>query len=249
LALEPLPGHGPVARAATSPLALAAGAAGAGVGAVLAVLAGSPVALVTAPLAYAAGLALAARRRGRRRPRPERIDPFTVGQRWRPFVQGALQASARYRRTVEGVDSGPLRERLEEIGVMVDNGVRECWRVAQRGHQLDDAVSALDAGGIRARLARLESGAGGDADESVARSLQARLATAERLAGVATEARERLRVLQARLDEAVARATELALGPARTGIDAGGLGGDIEHLVDDLEALRAGLEEAEAAGQ
>lgn len=244
LALQPLPGRRPLARAATSPLAVAAGAAGA----VLGLLAeAGPAALLTGALAYAAGLAVAHARR--RRPRPERIDPFTVGQRWRPFVQGALQASARYRRTVEGVGPGPLRERLEELGAMVDSGVRECWRVARRGDELDDAVSALDAAGTRARLARIEEGTGGGVDESVARSLRARLSTAERLAGVATEARERLRVLQARLDEAVARATELALGQGGTGLDAGALGGDIEHLVDDLEALRAGLEEAEAAGE
>lgn len=242
LALQPLPGRRPLARAATSPLALAAGGAGAGLG----LLAGWP-ALVTGALGYAAGLAIARTRR--RRPRPERIDPFTVGQHWRPFVQGALQASARYRRTVEGVGPGPLRDRLEEIGTMVDTGVRECWRVARRGHELDDAVSTLDAAGIRARLARIEEDGGGGADESVARSLRARLSTAERLSGVASEARERLRVLQARLDEAVATATELALAQGGTDLDAGALGGDIEHLVDDLEALRAGLEEAEAAGE
>ncbi|HEV2767085.1 MAG TPA: hypothetical protein VGV63_05185 [Acidimicrobiales bacterium] len=242
MALQPLPGGRSLARAATSPLVVAAGAAGA----VLGLAIEAPLALVTAPLAYAAGLAVA---HLRRRPRRERIDPFTVGERWRPFVQGALQASARYRRTVEGVDPGPLRERLEEIGAMVDSGVRECWRVARRGHELDDAVSALDAAGTRARLARVEEGTGGGADESVARSLRARLATAERLGGVASDARERLRVLQARLDEAVARATELALAQRGTGLDAGALGGDIEHLVDDLEALRAGLDEAEAAGQ
>lgn len=246
LALQPVPGHRPLARAATSPLAVVAGAAGAGLGTALGLLVESPLTLVAAPLAYVAGLVLAHRRRGRPS-RPERIDPFTVGQRWRPFVQGALQASARYRRTVEGVDPGPLRERLEEIGAMVQSGVRECWRIARRGHELDGAVSALDAAGTRARLARIE-GAGSDTDESVARSLRSQLATAERLSAVATDARERLRVLQARLDEAVARATELALGQGATALDAGGLGGDIEHLVDDLEALRAGLEEADAAG-
>ncbi|MBW3548416.1 MAG: hypothetical protein KY452_09825, partial [Actinobacteria bacterium] len=112
MALQPLPGRRPLARAATSPLALAAGAAGVVSG--LVVSAGSLGVEVVAgtALAYAAGLALSLVRR--RRPRPERIDPFTVGQRWRPFVQGALQASARYWRTVEGVGPGPLRDRLEE---------------------------------------------------------------------------------------------------------------------------------------
>lgn len=242
LALQPLPRPRPLARAATSPVAVAAGAAGV----VLGLFAAWPVALVAGALAYVAGLAVAL---ARRRPRLERIDPFTLGERWRPFVQRALQASARYRRTIEGVDPGPLRERLEEIGGMVDSGVRECWRIARRGHELDDAVSALDRTGTRARLGRIEEGAGGGADESVARSLRARLSAADRLAGVSSDARERLRVLQARLDESVARAIELALAQGGSGLDAGGLGGDLEHLVDDLEALRAGLEEAESAGE
>ncbi len=64
MALQPLPGRRPLSRAATSPLVVAAGAVGAGLGLLIEL----PVALVTGPLAYAAGLAVAHRRR---RPRPE----------------------------------------------------------------------------------------------------------------------------------------------------------------------------------
>jgi len=57
---------------------------------------------------------------------------------------------------------------------------------------------------------------------------------------VASEARDRLRLLDARLDEAVARAVELSLG---TG-DARALQGDVDQLVEEMEALRLALEDA-----
>ncbi|MDQ3147987.1 MAG: hypothetical protein M3R01_13860, partial [Actinomycetota bacterium] len=51
-----------------------------------------------------------------------------------------------------------------------------------------------------------------------------------------------------RLDEAVARAVELSL---RTGdhIDVGGLGSDVDQLVEEMESLRAALDDTGGAGQ
>jgi hypothetical protein len=62
------------------------------------------------------------------------------------------------------------------------------------------------------------------------------------MASVAQQARDQLRLLDARLDEAVTRAVELSL---QTGDDADltGLGSDVDNLVLDMEALRAALEE------
>ena len=68
---------------------------------------------------------------------------------------------------------------------------------------------------------------------------------------VAQDAQDRLRLLDARLDEAVARAVELAIQAEDVG-ELGGLGGDVEELVSEMESLRVGLEEvsgtARAAG-
>ena len=61
---------------------------------------------------------------------------------------------------------------------------------------------------------------------------------------VVNEARDRLRLLDARLDEAVARATELALQTGED-VDLSGLGTAVDRLVEDMEALRAALEETE----
>ncbi len=151
--------------------------------------------------------------RARRRARA-RIDPFAVGERWRPFVRSALQARARYHDVVAGVAPGPLRERLGDIGRRIDEAVDDCWQVARRGHELDRARRTLDPA----------------------------LPQAERLARRADGAHERLSELDRQLEGAVARAVELAatagdplvLGPVR---------GDVERLVDELEALRQGLDE------
>lgn len=230
-----------------SPVALVL--AGAGGGAAL--LLGLPAiaAVGTGAVAYVAGAALALARRRSARPRRERIDPFTVGEPWRHHVRGALQAQARYSRAVGNVAAGPLRERLEDIGRRIDQGAAECWRVAQRGDALDDAVGALGVSGTRRRLADLEGASGASAsDEPVVRSLQAQLAAAERMEGVAAEARERLKVLSARLDQAVATAVELTVR-AGGAADTSSLGSDVDSLVDELEALRSALDEADSLGE
>jgi hypothetical protein len=59
-----------------------------------------------------------------------------------------------------------------------------------------------------------------------------------------SDARSQLRLLDARLDEAVTRAIELSLrSPADA--DLTGLGSDVESLVQDMEALRAALEDVD----
>lgn len=207
-------------------------------------------------LAYVAGAAVSLARRRRPR-RTERIDPFTVGETWRRYLRGALNAQARYDRAVGSVAPGPLRDRLEEIGRRVDQGVRECWRVAQRGDALDDAVAALTAPLPRDRLEAAHHGSdsddsdgsdGSDGADAVVRSLQAQVDTAERLTAVAAGAKQRLAMLVARLDEAVAAAVELSV-QLGSSADGGQLGSDVENLVEDLAALRSALEETEAIGE
>lgn len=227
-------------RAARSPSALALGGAGIGIG----LLAGLPLvtAAGVAATAYGAGAAISLLRR--RRPRGERIDPFTVGEPWRGPVKGAMQAAARYRHVLGSMPPGPLRERLADIARSIDRGVEECWRVAQRGHALTRALAALDPAEARSRLAA----AGTAAADEVVRSLEAQVASAERLQAVADQARQRLVVLEARLHEAVATAVELSLA-AGEAPDAGRLGAEVDDVVDQLSALRSALDEAGSVGQ
>jgi hypothetical protein len=190
--------------------------------------------------AYAARVAAAVPRG----PAKERIDPGLVGEPWRTYVREALDARARYADVLRTARAGPLRERLAAIGDRLDDGVTECWRIARRGHALEGGLRQLDIDSVRHQLAQVEldrSRGGGGSLESTAQALRSQLASYERLASVARDTRDRLRLLDARLDEAVARAVELSLAGDHG--ELGGLGSAVEELVGDMEALRQALEE------
>ncbi len=91
-----------------------------------------------------------------RAPRREHIDPFALSEPWRGFVRGALQAQARFDRTVHAAKAGPLRDRLAEIGERVKTGVSESWQVANRAQEISTALEQLDTRDARAKLAALE---------------------------------------------------------------------------------------------
>ncbi len=58
---------------------------------------------------------------------------------------------------------------------------------------------------------------------------------------VVNDAQDRLRLLDARLDEAAARAVELSVEASDEGML--GLSSDVDDVVTDMEALRQALEE------
>lgn len=238
------------ARAILSPVGILAGI----VVAVVAALAGLPVwaAVVVGVGVWALNL-LRMLPRGQRR---ERIDPFTLHEPWRRFVQEALQARTRFDHAVERAPAGPLRDRLREISARVHTGVDECWQVAQRGEALVEARRGIDARDVERKLAQLNRGSEDPSVASVVQALEAQRATHERLGGVIERTQHDLRLLDARLDEAVARALELA---AHAGADAGatvgrgagvaGLGTDVETVVSEMESLRQALDETTIAAQ
>jgi hypothetical protein len=247
VALERHTGGGALTRALRSPAAFGL----AGLGAVVAVVAGLPAVAVAAVgvagYGLGASVAAAVRSAGRQGAggRRERIDPFTLGEPWRLRVRDALAARNRYDKALEGVAPGPLRERLADIGGRVEAGVQECWRVATQGNALSQGLSSLRIGDVRRSLAaaEAEAGAGAEADRRVA-ALRAQVGSAERMEATAADADDRLRLLTARLDEAAARAVELALG-AGTDADVLGLGSEVDEVVDQLESLRLALDEVE----
>jgi len=232
----------PVAKAITSPLGILLAGAGAAVG--IALGGGLPAAIGLGAAAWAGRVAVAI---PRDRP-PERIDPFTLGEPWKLMVRDALQAQNRFRAAIGDTPKGPLRERMESIGERIATGVEEAWRVGRQGQSLMAARRRINTDQARRDLAEIESslaGAGADSGghvEKTIESLQAQLASAERLDATITDARDRLRLTNARLDEAVAHAAELSVQAGDIG-DLAGLGHDVDALVTDLEALRLGLEE------
>lgn len=231
----------PVARAITSPTGILALAAGAGFGILLG--GGIVAAVVGGLVAYAARVGLAVPRARQE----ERIDPFALSEPWRQYVQDALQAHARFRGAVRGARPGPTQDRLRQIDERVDTGVREVWQIARRGDDLADARRRLEPDAIRKRLAAAEAGrdqpgAAGLALDGTMESLQAQLDAVERIERVIGDAGSRLRLLNARLDEAAARTIELAV-QASDVAELGGLGDDVDQMVDEMEALRQAIEE------
>ena len=233
----------PVARAITSP----AGILLAGAGASVAILAGLPAAAVAVAgaAAWAARVAFAIPRE----PRAERIDPFTLSEPWRRFVQEALQARSRFDEAVRRAQAGPLRDRLREIADRMQTGVDTTWRIARRGQALVEARTQIDVEQVRRELEGVERGGRGWTDdaarERTAEALRSQLATADRMERIIDDAYSRLRLLDARMDEAVARTLELAV---RSDVDEtatlAGLGADVDSVVTEMEALRQALEEA-----
>lgn len=239
-----------VARAVVSPSAVLL----AGAGTAAAILGGLPLAAAAGvgALAWAVRVAFAVPRR-----KPgERVDAFRVGDPWRKYVLDAQQAKARFDRTVKRTRGGPLQERLQSIGDRLDDGVNECWRIAQQGDQLVGAFRQLDVRNTEQELAELNrdlAAAGGDEDraKSLRRAIaavEAQLASAERIRGVAEDASDRLKLINAQLDEAVARAVELSVR-AQDVVDLRPLTDDVDNLVSELEALRQGMEETGDAAQ
>ncbi len=237
-------------NAATSPSALLL--AGAGMSA--AIVGGLPIAAVAAlgALAWVGRVALAVPRQRA----GDRINPNRVSDPWRRFVIDAQQAQARFDRTVRQSQTGPIKDRLAMIGRRIADGVNECWRIAQQGDQLVGAFRQLDVRNTEHELGELQQdleAARGDADRSKSlqraiAAVEAQLASAERIRAVAEDASDRLKLINAQLDEAVARAVELSVGSHDVG-DLRPLTDDVDNLVNELEALRQGMEETGDAAQ
>jgi hypothetical protein len=237
-----------VARAITSPSGILL--AGAGAAAAIVTGVAFPLAAIVGVAAWAARVAVAIPRGGAA---GERIDAFRVGDPWRRFVLDAQQAQRRFNETAARCRPGPVRERLQSIGDRVADAVNECWRIARQGDQLDGALRALDVRTIQTELAQVQEERrrvqGNDsADAALYRTQQAveaQLASAQRLQSVATDAQNRLRLLNAQLDETVARSVEISLQAGDVS-QLGSLTDDVENVVGELEALRSALEETSA---
>jgi hypothetical protein len=236
----------PIVRAAVSPVPWVAGAAGTGV----ALLLSTPLlpAVLTGFVVWAIALLVYAFRHaatpGASRMVADRIDPFAVGEPWRQFVKEAVTARNRFDEAVARTPEGPLHDRLGDIGSRVTEGVDEVWRIAGHGNALSRARTDLGPGQLRRRLehTRRLIQEGDTSHEATVDALQAQLSSVDRIETTIADTEVRLRTLNARLAEAVARGIELSVQAAgAVALDA--IGDDVEGVVGELEALRQALEE------
>jgi hypothetical protein len=234
-----------VARAILSPSGILA----AGGGVALGIVAGLPIVGIVAlgAAGWAGRVAVAmGSGPGRLGGRGERIDPFTLNEPWRRFVQDALSARGRFREAVDRTQAGPLRDTLRGVASRVDTGVEECWLVAKRGESLVQSRRRIDTAEIARDRAEAEAALEESPDDQrlvqTLEALQAQQATADRMDRVVAEAHSQLRLLDARMGEAVVRAVELS-AQASADASASSLSSDVDSLVTDMEALRQALEE------
>jgi hypothetical protein len=223
----------------------------AGAGAALGILVGGGLigAVTLAVLFWVIAVAIPVGRRHRARVGPGSVDPFSLREPWRHAVQEALAAQNRFRQATAGVAAGPLQDRLTAIGAQLERGVAEAGRVARRGQTLEDVRRQIDSASILAELQRVDAIAEVSPTEDsnrtrTAEALRAQLATAERIDGVLNETRDRLGLLDARLDEAVARSLELSVRTEDPD-QLGGVTTTVDEVLEEMEALRLALDEAD----
>ena len=75
-------------------------------------------------------------------------------------------------------------------------------------------------------------------------AIEAQIAAAERLDRTIADTYDRLRLLDARLDETVTRTVELAATQSEVD-DVGGLGSEVDDIVAEMESLRQAVEETD----
>jgi hypothetical protein len=237
-----------VAHAMMSPTGILA----AGAGAAVTIAVGLPVAAAVLVGAGAWGVRVAAAMGMARGPRGERIDPFTLQEPWRRAVQDAVAARARFHEAVGRTRPGPLQDTLQGIAGQMDTLVEESWHIANRGESLVQTRRRIDTTGIGRDLEEAtRAQATAPDDQSLAatiQSLDVQKATAERMDKVIEEARSQLRLLDARMGEAVVRALELS-AQATVDASAGTLSTDVDSMVSDMEALRQAMEETHSGAQ
>lgn len=227
-----------VARAITAPSSLLL----AGAGTAITIVAGAPLVAAAAVGAacWAARVAFAAR--PRRRPGQAKVDARRLHDPWRSFVTDAQAARRRFEVACSRALPGPIRDHLTALGTRLDDGVQECFRIASQGDALEQAWNDLDVPAIKHDLAATLQEPTSPTRDRTEAALRSQLGSADRIQKVAFDARDRLRVLNAQMDEAVARAVELSVKTTDVAaLDP--LAQDVESLVGELESLRQALDE------
>lgn len=224
-----------VAKAIVSPGAIVSAATGVSLG----ILTGEPLAAIALGVAgFAAWVAAAIPRK----PRKDRIDPFTLSDPWRRLSTETLSARDRFRATVKRTESGPIRQRMESLVGRVDESVDEAWETARAGHTLADAYGRIDAAAVSREIERVGSASPSDARDRTLASLQRQLETAQRMYATIVSTEAQLRLLNERLDESVAQCIELSVGAYRAdSFDR--VESSLGHINDELEALREAVVE------
>ncbi len=201
-----------------------------------------PLAVVIGAGVYAASVVAAMPRA----PKKASIDPFVLSEPWRQIIQGAQSASRRLQDTIRSAGEGPLVDTLSSMAERLDAGLATAWEIAQRGDEIDEAVTRLGPTALRSRLSTLEARSAQmpDADTAAAiESVKRQIETAERLSAESADIARSLRLTQTQLDELVAKASEVTQGT----VDTEAYRREVDDLVINLEGLRQAVNDTRTA--
>jgi hypothetical protein len=169
-----------------------------------------------------------------------RLDRAKVPRRLDPIVADAIRANTRWRELVSSLEDGPLVARLNEIGERVERGVIDVHGTAVRVGEVERVLATLDPDRAVTEFKRLKRAVDAGAAPPEFDAVRQRFESTQRLLNVVADAEERLRILDARLGAAVARGAEIALTAG--GAEFSALDDDLDSVLDELTALRAGLD-------
>jgi hypothetical protein len=227
-----------VARAITSPSAILA----TGGGAALAILVGlGPVgAVALGALAFGARVLAAVPSQNSSSVPP--IAPRSLDPPWRGAVEQVQDSRRRFDDATDTLEDGPLKDRLAGVAGQLDVAVSEAWRIARAGHVLTSGRKQIDTTTITLELESARQGPPTPRQAQTVAAMESQLASAQRIDSTIADAYDRLQLLDARTDEAVARAVELSV--SQSDPDAvQTLDSDVGRIVGDLESLRQAIEE------
>ncbi|MCB9387445.1 MAG: hypothetical protein H6517_06420 [Microthrixaceae bacterium] len=232
-----------VARAVTSPSAIVAAGAGAAVGILFGLGVLGAVAFAVVGYAIRVLAAVPASRTSS----STAISPRSLDQPWKGAVEQVQNARRNFDAATRTVAEGPLKDRLDGVAARLDTAVQEAWRIAQAGHVLTKGRKQIDTTRIESDLGYARSRPASASRDATITAMEAQLASAARLDATISDTYDRLVLLDARTDEAVARAVELSVSQADDD-SVRALDTDVTKIVGDLEALRQAIEETHSPG-
>jgi hypothetical protein len=178
----------------------------------------------------------------RRRQAPDplaQVDPVRVAPRFAPAVAEALAARQRFAAVVRGLRPGATRDRLAELAAQVDEGVLAVWDTVLRAGEMARVAASLDVDDATADYKRAKRDPA--ADPALVEARRERFESVHRLLNAVDAVEADLRLLDARLGAAVARAAEVAIAASDVSTDA--VSAELDAVVAELGALRDSLAE------
>lgn len=189
-------------------------------------------------------------RRRRRAPAPAAPPDWgNLEPRCRSAVEAAVASRAQFQALVAQTRPGAVRDRLAGLGDRIDAGVVAAQSIAERASAATRTLQGLDLERAQDRLKdarrRLAQARGSGADTAALAAevdlVAEQHAALNQLANAIDESAERLRLLDLRLQAAVARAAQIALRPDAAE-QLGTVETELAAVTDELTALRAGLD-------